>query len=85
MAGLDPASHALPSRANTLYNPHPMTRTNRPRTAHLPKNVSFPKAVGEVSILRDGPTHNIVPANTAWDDFFNSPGIDLSPREQPEL
>jgi antitoxin VapB len=25
----------------------------------------------------------IVPASAVWDDFFDAPGIDLGPRDQP--
>jgi antitoxin VapB len=59
--------------------------SNRSQAVRLPKDVAFPKGVREVSILRDGPRRVIVPANAAWDDFFDAPGIDLGPREQPEL
>jgi len=59
--------------------------SNRSQAVRLPKDVAFPKGVREVSILRDGPRRVIVPANASWDDFFDAPGIDLGPREQPEL
>jgi antitoxin VapB len=26
----------------------------------------------------------IVPADAAWDDFFDAPGVDLGDREQPK-
>ena len=59
--------------------------SNRSQAVRLPKDVAFPKGVREVTVLRDGPRRVIVPANAAWDDFFDGPGIDLGPREQPEL
>ncbi len=59
--------------------------SNRSQAVRLPKDVAFPKGVREVTVLRDGPRRVIVPANAAWDDFFDAPGIDLGPREQPEL
>ncbi len=68
--------------------PH-MTRTtlfhsNRSQAVRLPKDVAFPEGVKEVAILRDGKRRGIVPANVVWDDFFDAPGIDLPPREQPK-
>ena len=67
----------------------PMTRTtvfrtNRSQAVRLPKDVAFPDGVKEVVILRDGPRRIIVPADSIWEDFFNSPGIDLGEREQPQ-
>jgi antitoxin VapB len=59
--------------------------SNRSQALRLPKDVAFPRGVREVPILRDGLRRVIVPANAAWDDFFDAPGIDLGPREQPEL
>jgi antitoxin VapB len=60
-------------------------QTNRSQAVRLSKDVAFPKGVREVSVLRDGPRRVIVPANAAWDDFFDSPGIDLGDRSQPKL
>jgi antitoxin VapB len=39
--------------------------------------------VSEVTILRDGKRRIVVPADTVWDDFFDAPGVELPPREQP--
>lgn len=66
-----------------------MTRTtlfhnNRSQAVRLPKDVAFPEGVREVAVLRDGARRVIVPANAIWDDFFDSPGIDLGPRDQPQ-
>lgn len=58
-------------------------QTNRSQAVRLPKDVAFPASVREVKILRDGPRRIIVPANAVWDDFFDSPGIDLPDRDQP--
>ena len=65
-----------------------MTRTklfqsNRSQAVRLPKDVAFPADVKEVDILREGKRRVIVPANAVWDDFFDAPGVDLPPREQP--
>ena len=49
----------------------------------LPRDVAFPDAVREVVVLRDGPRRVIVPADSAWDDFFAKPGIDMSDRDEP--
>ena len=57
-------------------------RTNRSQAVRLPKDVAFPESVREVAILKDGVRRVIVPANVVWDDFFDSPGIDLGEREQ---
>lgn len=66
-----------------------MTRTkifqsNRSQAVRLPKEVAFPKEVKEVTVLREGKRRVIVPANSVWDDFFDSPGVDLGPRDQPK-
>ncbi|HKM62244.1 MAG TPA: type II toxin-antitoxin system VapB family antitoxin [Acidisphaera sp.] len=58
-------------------------RSNRSQAVRLPKDVAFPEGVKEVVILRDGPRRVIVPADATWDDFFDSPGIDIGERDQP--
>jgi antitoxin VapB len=58
--------------------------SNRSQAVRLPKDVAFPEGVKEVTILRDGKRRVIVPAGAVWDDFFDSPGIDLPPRDQPK-
>ena len=58
-------------------------RSNRSQAVRLPKEVAFPEGVKEVTILRDGKRRVIAPANAAWDDFFDAPGVDLPDREQP--
>ncbi|MGI4748175.1 MAG: type II toxin-antitoxin system VapB family antitoxin [Janthinobacterium lividum] len=57
--------------------------SNRSQAVRLPKAVAFPDTVTEVAIVRDGIRRIIVPSNATWDDFFEAPGIDLGPREQP--
>ncbi|WP_282187013.1 hypothetical protein [Azospirillum sp. B21] len=37
----------------------------------------------EVVILREGPRRVIVPADSVWDDFFDSPGSTFPDRDQP--
>ncbi len=67
-----------------------LTRTslflsNRSQAVRLPKAVAFAETVRDVVIVRDGPRRIIAPAEAAWDDFFDVPGIDLAPREQPAM
>ena len=59
-------------------------QSNRSQAVRLPKEVAFPKEVKEVTVLREGKRRVIVPANSVWDDFFDSPGVDLGPRDQPK-
>lgn len=59
-------------------------RSNQSQAVRLPKDVAFPEGVRDVAILRDGDRRIIVPADRTWDDFFAAPGIELSPREQPD-
>jgi antitoxin VapB len=60
-------------------------RSNRSQAVRLPKSLAFPDSVKEVSIVREGQRRVIVPSNAVWDDFFDSPGIDLPARDQPAL
>jgi antitoxin VapB len=57
-------------------------QSNRSQAVRLPKDVAFPAAVKEVTVLRDGARRVIVPSNAVWDDFFDAPGIDIE-RDQP--
>ena len=59
-------------------------RSNRSQAVRLPKSLAFPASVKEVSIVREGQRLMIAPSNAVWDDFFDSPGIDLR-RDQPAL
>ncbi|MDQ0464496.1 antitoxin VapB [Caulobacter ginsengisoli] len=58
-------------------------QSNRSQAVRLPKDVAFPEGVKEVRVLREGKRRVIVPAGAVWDDFFDAPGVDLGPREQP--
>jgi antitoxin VapB len=67
-----------------------MTRTtlfhsNRSQAVRLPKDVAFPEGVRSVTVLRDGKRRVIVPSDAVWDDFFDSPGVDLGERDEPPL
>lgn len=59
--------------------------SNRSQAVRLPKPVAFAEDVHEVVILADGPRRIIAPADAAWDDFFDAPGIDLGARDQPAM
>jgi len=58
-------------------------QSNRSQAVRLPKDVAFPNHVKHVAVLRDGKRRVIVPAEALWDEFFDAPGIDLGPRDQP--
>ncbi len=58
-------------------------QSNRSQAVRLPKEVAFPEGVKEVRVIREGKRRIIVPVNAVWDDFFDSAGIDIGPREQP--
>jgi antitoxin VapB len=60
-------------------------QTNRSQAVRLPKEVAFPPEVREVVILRDGARRIIAPAQSAWDDFFDSPSVDIGDRDQPPV
>jgi len=60
-------------------------RSNRSQAVRLPKEVAFPEGVKDVTILREGARRVIVPANAVWDDFFDAPGVDLPPRDEPPV
>ncbi|WP_369062402.1 type II toxin-antitoxin system VapB family antitoxin [Caulobacter sp. 73W] len=57
--------------------------SNRSQAVRLPRDVAFPEGVSAVTIVKEGKKRIIMPANAAWDDFFDEPGIDLGPRMQP--
>lgn len=59
--------------------------SNRSQAVRLPKSVAFSDAVHEVVIVADGPRRIIAPADAAWDDFFEAPGVDLGERRQPPM
>lgn len=57
--------------------------TNRSQAVRLGKDVAFPPSVKEVVVLRQGRRRVIAPAGGVWDDFFDRPGVELGPRDQP--
>ncbi len=58
--------------------------SNRSQAVRLPRAVAFGDGVREVVVTHDGPRRIIAPADLAWDDFFDAPGIDLGLRQQLE-
>jgi antitoxin VapB len=58
-------------------------KSNRTQAVRLPKDVAFPDNVRSVTILMDGRRRVIVPSDSAWDDFFDAPGLELGERIQP--
>jgi antitoxin VapB len=71
------------AEGRTLMTRTKLFRSNRSQAVRLPKGVAFPQGVTEVDVIRDGKRRVIAPANAVWDDFFDAPGIDLPPRDQP--
>lgn len=59
-------------------------KSNKTQAVRLPKDVAFPDDVKEVTIIKEGNTRIIAPADASWDDFFAAPGIELGAREQPK-
>ncbi len=59
-------------------------KSNRSQAVRLPKDLAFPEGVEKVAIRKVGKARIILPADAAWDDFFDAPGVDLGEREQPE-
>ncbi len=60
-------------------------QSNRSQAVRIPKAIEFPPDVRDVAVRRVGQTRIIAPAASSWDDFFDAPGIDLGPRQQPEV
>ena len=58
--------------------------SNRSQAVRLPRAVAFGAGVRDVVITQDGPRRIIAPADAAWDDFFEEPGVDLPERREPE-
>lgn len=57
--------------------------SNRSQAVRLPRAVAFGEGVREVVVTQDGARRIIAPADAAWDDFFDAPGVDLGARAQP--
>ena len=59
--------------------------SNRSQAVRLPKAVAFGEDVHDVVIVPEGRRRIIAPADAAWDDFFDEPGIDLGARAEPPM
>ena len=59
-------------------------KSNRSQAVRLPKEIAFPDGVKQVAIRKVGKARIILPADAAWDDFFDAPGVALGDRDQPE-
>lgn len=63
-------------------------QNNRTQAVRLPKDVAFPESVKRVEVIEVGQARLITPAGTAWDAFFEGPGVTedfMSERQQPEM
>lgn len=61
--------------------------SNRSQAVRLPKAVSLPDGVKDVEVFVVGNARLIVPADAAWDVFFDGPAASadfMTDREQPE-
>jgi antitoxin VapB len=56
--------------------------SNRSQAVRLPKDVAFPDGVRDVVIVREGNRRVVLAADSVWDDFFDSPGIDIGEHER---
>jgi antitoxin VapB len=56
-------------------------QSNRSQAVRRPKDIAFPEGVKQVRALREEKRRAIVPAEAVWDDFFDSPGVDLGIRD----
>ena len=58
-------------------------KSNRNQAVRIPKDMEFPESVKAVIIRRVGDALICTPPENLWDDFFDEPGFDLGPRDQP--
>ena len=62
--------------------------TNKSQAVRLPKPVALPESVKKVEIIKVGQARLIAPADTAWDSFFEGPGVSedfMNERDQPAI
>ncbi len=63
-------------------------KNNKSQAIRLPKDVALPDSVKRVEIVKLGKARLIAPADTAWDAFFDGPGVSddfMAVREQPAM
>ncbi len=61
-------------------------KSNKSQAVRLPKSVALPESVKKVDIIKLGNSRLIAPAGTAWDSWFDGPGVTedfMAEREQP--
>ncbi len=61
-------------------------RSNKSQAVRLPKAVEFPDSVREVSIVVQGVSRIVAPADLVWDNWFDAPAVSadfMENREQP--
>lgn len=58
-------------------------KSNRNQAVRIPKDLEFPEGVKKLIVRRVGNALILTPPENLWDDFFDEPGIDLGPRDQP--
>jgi len=60
---------------------------NRSQAVRLPKALALPDDVKQVEIIAIGRTRIIAPVDSAWDSWFDGPGVSddfMEERHQPE-
>ena len=50
-------------------------KSNQSQAVRLPKAVALPESVKRVDIVKLGNSRLITPAGTAWDSWFDGPGV----------
>jgi len=61
-------------------------KSNKSQAVRLPKPVALPDSVKKVDIVVLGAARLITPAGTAWDLWFDAPGVSedfMQARDQP--
>lgn len=58
-------------------------KSNRNQAVRIPKDMEFPEGIKQLIVRRVGKALIFTPPENLWDDFFDEPGIDLGPRDQP--
>lgn len=70
-------AHSRISRTAAVF------KSNRNQAVRIPKDMEFPEGVKSLIVRRVGKTLIFTPPENLWDDFFDEPGVDLGPRDQP--
>ena len=62
-------------------------KNNRSQAVRLPKEVSYPESVKDVTITKIGNKRIISPVGQSWDEWFDGPGVSddfMNQRKQPQ-